>query len=221
MLMNYREQSFTSKFNSAAECLDVKPEQIVSLKFRENVNSYEEYRHLLDSLCQEAGVQCTKLDGDLQGRGYLLGFDKTKVILVEHETGLEILYIAGSIASLIGIIPLILQGWGAMRGRFRGRGAVIDHSVEIRRMDQAGHLHEEHLHDWQPMGSLMSIGTFLPVITTSTNLIENEMKHVVQQLELLTLRIEVLEKQIRRRKKPVVQKISKAKSKRSRSQSQG
>jgi hypothetical protein len=67
----------------------------------------------------------------------------------------------------------------------------------------------------------MSIGAFLPVVTTTANLIENEMQHVAQQLELLTLRIDVLEKQIRRREIPVVQKITKAKSKRSRSQSKG
>jgi hypothetical protein len=210
--MDYREDAFRRKFKSAAESLGVKPEQIVSLKFRDNIGSYEEYRHLIDCLQREAGVQCTNLDGDLQGRGYLLGSDKSKVILVEHETGLEILYIAGSIASLIGLVPLILQGWDALRGRFWGRDVTMDQPVETRRIDHAGHVYEEHLHNRQFMGSVTSIGMFAPAFTTVASLIENETKTVTQQLELLVARVERLEEQLRHEQQPVVEKTGKPKT---------
>jgi hypothetical protein len=146
-----------------------------------------------------------------------LGSDKTKVILVEHETGLEILYIAGSIASLVALVPLILQGWGALRGRFWGRDATMDHPVEIRRVDQAGHVYEEHVHNRQLMGSAMSIGMFVPAFTTAASLIENEIKAVTQQLELLISRVERLEEQIRHEQEPIVEKTARSKTRKSRS----
>ena len=37
--MDYREESFRRKFGSAAQLLNVGPDQIVSLKFREDVGS--------------------------------------------------------------------------------------------------------------------------------------------------------------------------------------
>lgn len=158
--MDYREESFKRKFSSAAQLLDVGPDQIVSLKFREDVGSNSDYRDLLDTLQHEAGVHYSKVDGDLQGRGYIVGLEKVKLLLVEHETGLEVLYIAGSIASSFGSIPLILQRWAAIRGRFPGRHAQFGGPVEIRRVDNAGHLQEEHLHSRQFSASFFHIGTF-------------------------------------------------------------
>ena len=38
------------------------------------------------------------------GDAYVISQDQQKLVIVEHETGLEILYIAGSIASLIGLV---------------------------------------------------------------------------------------------------------------------
>lgn len=193
--MNYREESFRKKFLGASQWLCAKPDQLVSLKLRENVSSYEEYRNLVRSLEHEAGLKCTAIDADLQGRGYLVGDGKTKLIVVEHETGLEILYIAGSIASLIGLVPLVLQGWHALRGRHWGRHELEIHGVEIRRMDEKGHLHEEHLH--RPgLGSTMALSVFTQALATTSDLIESETKSLSRQVQSLTSRVDALEKRI-------------------------
>jgi hypothetical protein len=119
---------------------------------------------------------------------------------VEHETGLEILYIAGSIASLLGLIPLVLQGWAAIRGRFPRRGASFDYPVEIRQIDQTGRLHEEHLHPRQLSASLMPMGSLVSAITTAGTLVENEMENLVRQMEDLKSRIDVMEKEALRQR---------------------
>jgi len=109
--MDYREKAFREKFDNAARHLGVEPKQVVSLKFRETVSSYSEYHHLLDILQREANVSYQKLNDNFQGTGYLVADKSSKIVLVEHETGLELLYIVGSIASLVGLIPLIRQCW--------------------------------------------------------------------------------------------------------------
>jgi hypothetical protein len=198
--MDYREESFKRKFSSAAQHLNIGADQIVSLKFRENVGSYSDYRELIDMLQNEAGIHYSEVDGDLQGRGYMLGHGKTKLLLVEHESGLEILYIAGSIASLLGLIPLVLQGWAAIRRRFPGHSASFDYPVEIRQIDQTGRLNEKHLHPHQLSASLMPMGSFFSAITTAGILVENEMENLVRQMKDLQSRIEVMEKEVRRQR---------------------
>lgn len=193
--MDYREESFRRKFRGAAEHLSVNPEQVVSLKLRENVHS-SEYRHLVEILQHEAGLQCSEVQADLQGRGYLLGDGKTKVIVVEHETGLELLYIAGSIASLIGLVPLVLQGWRALRAQLPGRHAMQDHGIEIRRIDSSGHVQEEHVYD-RHMGSFTAIGSILPALSTTAGLIEDEIKVLGQEIQKLVSRVDALEEQHR------------------------
>ncbi|HUV68317.1 MAG TPA: hypothetical protein VMW15_01560 [Terracidiphilus sp.] len=192
--MDYREESFRRKFSSAAQHLNVSSDRVVSMKFRENVGSYDEYRELLDTLQHEAGIHYSEVDGDLQGRGYLVGFGTSKLLLVEHETGLEILYIAGSIASLFSLVPMILQGWAAIRGRFPRRGRLINQPVEIRRIDQAGRLHEEHLHDHQLSAPSLPMGTLAPAFTIAAMIIESDTKNLVRQVEELTRRIDAIEK---------------------------
>lgn len=213
--MDYREESFRRKFSSAAKHLNVSAEQIVSLKFRENVGSYSDYRELVNMLQHEAGMHFSEVDGDLQGHGYLLGHEKTNLLLVEHETGLEILYIAGSIASLFGLIPLVLQGWAAIRGRFPGRRAQMDGPVEIRRIDNAGRLQEEHLHSHQQSTSLLHIGTFAPTVSLAATLMEDETRSLTRQIAMLSSRIEVLEKKARRRQSANAPESSKSKTDRS------
>jgi len=192
--MDYREESFRRKFSSAAQHLNVSSDRIVSLKLRENVGSYKEYRELLDTLQLEAGIHCSEVDGDLQGRGYLVGFGTPKLLLVEHETGLEILYIAGSIASLFSLVPMILQGWAAIRGRFPRRGRLINPPVEIRRIDHAGRLQEEHLHDPQLSVPLLPMGALAPAVTIAATIMESDTKNLVRQIEELTSRIDAIEK---------------------------
>ena len=113
---NYREEAFKIKFTNAGRHLGVTPDQVISLKLRDMVSSYNDYHEMLQTLEHETGVQSLPIKDDLQGRGHLVGQGDQKIIVVEHETGLEILYVAGSIASLIALIPLVLQAWGSVRG---------------------------------------------------------------------------------------------------------
>lgn len=190
--MNYREDSFRRKFTSAAQHLAVEPKQLVSLKLREIVNSYEDYRHLVEILQHEVGIKCSEIKADLQGRGYLLDDGKTKLILVEHESGLEILYIAGSIASLIGLIPVVLQGWRAIRGLSSRRDFPSDRGLEVRRIDDSGHIHEEHVHG-RHLGHLMSMSSTFSDLATTAKLVETEIKMLGEQVQKLTSRVEELE----------------------------
>jgi len=191
--MDYREKTFKEKFTCAATHLGIKPEQVVSLKIRDTVMSYSEYHDLIESLKREAGFEYTKIDNGLQGQGYLLGDEKSKIIIVEHETGLEILYIAGSIASIISLIPLVLQSWRSIRGNF-SRKNNLDHDIEIRRLDSNGHLREEHVHGMHAYEA--SMGSYYLALTSSANLIESEIKEVMEDVKKLTLRLDKMEKQI-------------------------
>jgi hypothetical protein len=223
--MDYREKSFQGKFSTAARCLNARPDQIVSLKFRENVDSYNDYRDLLDMLQREAGIQYSEVDGDLQGRGYIVTFGTDKLVLVEHETGLEILYIASSVASLLGLIPLVTQGWAAIRRRLSGRHMPTDGPVEIRRIDQEGRLHEESLHDRQLSASLLPTGALAPAVMAAATLMENEIKYLVRQIEELTCRVDAMEKKTVKgnsivKRKPSGPKMARSKSEKGSKQAQ-
>jgi hypothetical protein len=201
--MDYREANFRKKFADAARHFGVEPERVVSLKVRDNVGSYSEYHRLLQDIERGAGLHYTEIRGDLQGRGYLLADGKNKVIVVEHETGLEILYIAGSVASLIGLIPLVLQYWRGLRSQHPIRPHV-DTPVEIRRLDRHGHLHEDHA---SPLSAFLGTPVgFNTALSTMATLIESEMKHIVQEVRGLTARMDELEKRLvvksRERKSP-------------------
>ena len=193
MTVNYREEVFRKRFDEAAKCFSVKPDQVVSMKIRESVNSYDDYRTLIHSLEVETGLRVERLGADFQGHGYLIGDNKTKVIVVEHETGLEILYIVGSVASLISLVPIVLQGWRAIRGKFSGRHGMPDHGYEIRRMDAMGRLHEEHKHS---AGAFMSTHMLVPALVTAAGLIEEEMKILNQQMQSMTDRLGAIEKSL-------------------------
>ena len=192
--MDHRTESFKTKFSEAGQLLGVTPKDVVSLKLRENVSSYDEYRNFFRALEHEAGFQCSPVDGDLQGKAYLLSDGSSRVIIVEHETGLEILYIAGSIASLIGILPLIVQSWRAFRGHHAGRRDFDDRGVEIRRIDEKGHLAEEHIHE-RTMFDIrpFTANTFLA--TSAAKTIESELQQIKEQIKALSGRVDALEGQ--------------------------
>ena len=182
------------------------PAQVISLKLRESVSSYSEYQHLLQTFEHELGISWQKVDGNLQGTGYLVGDTKVRVIVVEHETGLEILYIAGSIASLIGLIPLVLQYWSRIRGHHGPPHPRDFRSVEIRRLDNNGHLHDDRsLGLAAPWSAPLSfINTAL---TSAAEVIDSEIKALRDDVRTLTDRVAELEKKISKptktRKKPV------------------
>ena len=88
------------------------------------------------------------MQGDFQGHAWLVSDNRNnKALLVEHETGLEILYIAGSIASLLSLIPLINSGWKFLHSRFSDRPFFRDRGmgVEIRIVDFKKQLVEQHV----------------------------------------------------------------------------
>lgn len=197
--MDYRAEAFKKKFNVASRHLGVKPNEVVSLKLRENVNSYAEYREFLHTLERGVGLQWSKADGELQGEGYLISDGSNRVIFVEHESGLEILYIAGSIASLISLVPLIMQRWRAFRFRHLGRRDFDHRGIEIRQLDEKGHLSEDHVHD--PMMFAPAPFSVNAALASTAKTIECDLRRLMERMQSLTHRVEVLEKQMAGKKK--------------------
>jgi hypothetical protein len=187
---DYRQSAFNVKFATAAKTLGVTPEKIVSLKIRDCVGSYDVYRDMVHSLEQEFGFQSSPVTGELQGRGYLLTKDKAHVIVVEHETGLEILYIAGSIASLIALIPIVLQAWGAIR-RFADPRNPFQ-KVEVRKLNENGELQEDNI-----LLNHLSVGNASNLaLTAAASLLEGEFQELNRKLESLSPRILELEQRL-------------------------
>lgn len=147
--MDQRSDAFFRKFTSAQRHLRAEQMQdIVSLKHRDDCVSDSEYSYFIDHyLRQTLGLDITKADGDFWGRAWLVtDKQQNRVILVQHETGLEILAVACSIASLITLVPMISSGWNRLRDRFHhhlmNRGNEC--AVEIRRFNQTNILIEQH-----------------------------------------------------------------------------
>lgn len=147
--MNPRTDTFARRFKCAQAHLGALGLQdIVSFKYRDNGVSGSEYSHFVDdALRQSLALSVDRLDGEFGGQAWLVKDQfQNRAILVEHETGLEILGAVGSVASLIALLPLINCAWTSLRDRFfrhrfdhPGRGGV-----EIRRFDQNNILIEEH-----------------------------------------------------------------------------
>jgi len=192
--MDYREQAFRTKFANSAKHLGVSQEEVISLKIRETVSSYGEYQSLIAALEIEAGLQCSKLTDDLQGHGYLLTDGKTKAIIVEHETGLEILYIAGSIASLIGLIPVVLSFWSGLRGRAGRSHHHGVQNVEIRRIDRTGHLVEDRAHGLLPTPAMTHLSLVSSALASAAEVLDDDLQYLREQVKTLTARVEALEK---------------------------
>lgn len=201
--MDYREKAFKEKFSNASLHLGVEPKQIVSLKFRETVSSYSEYHNLLDTLQREAGISHQKLNDNFQDTRYLVADKNSKIILVEHETGLELLYIAGSIASLVGLIPVIRQCWTGMRNHFSPHRHRDFRGIEIRKLDENGKLKEDHVSEDEMFCA--PLPSFL-VISATQNL-ENEIKILKEEIKILSERIKKIEKPIARKSKTKKAKI--------------
>jgi hypothetical protein len=188
--MDYRENTFRTKFNSAAKYLKSEPKEIISLKLRDNVGSYHEYDRLMDILEKEVHLQTSPVKDGLQGNGYLIQNKDNRIIVVSHETGLEILYIAGSIASIIGLIPLVLKCWNHLRGGFSRHHNLQD--IEIRRLDEKGHLIEQHSHELYDdyMGSFNPTNRLL---SDSLEGIEGDLRQLKSDVQALTTRVDKIE----------------------------
>jgi hypothetical protein len=209
--MNYRQQAFRDKFTDAAGHFGVSWEKIVSLKVRENVGTYHEYKELLDALQGEAGLDHTPVAGNFRGNGHLVGNAKTKVIVVEHETGLEILYVAGAVASIIGLVPLVLRYWRAIRGRFHKPRHHDFHTLETRRIDINGCLIEEQNSGlglpWADPFDIMS-----PALLSAAENIDVEIQRLKAAINGLAERMNVVEKKLAERKPRQAAKVRKEKT---------
>ncbi len=129
------------RFRAAKSHLGSKNIQnLFSLKYRHHYVNGPEYSQFIDDhLRRTLGFDVARVDGEFGGQAWLVT-DKAqnKAILVEHETGLEILGAIGSVASLITLLPLISSGWTNLRHRFFR--PHFDHpdveGIEVRRLDQ-------------------------------------------------------------------------------------
>ena len=137
--MKDRDERFLEKFDSAKNLLLASSVQdIASIKFRSNTTNTV-YRELVFNYLQmELGLKVNPATGNYWGNGWLVeDAANNHVIIVEHESGLEILYIAGSIASLISLVPTIYSGWKFLKnGRNRFSNFEESHSrTEVRRIE--------------------------------------------------------------------------------------
>lgn len=139
---DWREKSFLAKFKAAAAELNATSHRdIESLKFRD-ITGFHDYKELVEEL---GFLKVLEIQGDYQGKAWkLTDADGNSIIIVEHETGLEILYVVGAIASIIGLVPIVINTWGRVRDHwppFRGRFGVG--TPERRRFDRNNRLVEE------------------------------------------------------------------------------
>jgi len=103
------------------------------------MNGPEYSQFIDDHLGRTLGLNVGRVDGDFGGQAWLVT-DKAqnRAILVEHETGLEILGAIASVATLIQLLPLISSGWTNLRQRFSRPhfGHPDEEGIEVRRFDQ-------------------------------------------------------------------------------------
>jgi hypothetical protein len=184
--MDNRTEPFLRKFKNAQELLKAKSVQnIVSLKYRENCVNNSEYAHFIDEyLRNDVGLDVNPAGSDFWGNAWVISNSaKNKIILVEHETGLEILYVAGSIASLVALIPVINSGWKWFRN-MRGRGSFSRpdrEAVELRRISTKNTIIEQQIQN-------------IEVFLLSAGLEENIALH--NKVKLLEKEIAVLKKSL-------------------------
>ncbi|MFB3883153.1 MAG: hypothetical protein ACE149_17935 [Armatimonadota bacterium] len=164
--MTARQDAFVRKFESAGRYLGSPPESLISVKVRGPVY-HSEYRELLDAL-GSAGIAAGPAQGDFQGAGHSVSYGDQRAIVVEHETGLEVLYVISSSATLVG---LVLQVWTMIRSRQRSpRDRGRPDTQETRYLSPLGELVEETV----PV--LPAIGLSIPV---------EDLRRRVDGLELL------------------------------------
>ena len=157
--MNYRQNQFSAKFESAASVWGTKKDEIMSIKIRGVVNDYRQYQELISIISNLPGITCRSVEGMFQGKGTLISEEhvysdsgikemtmplRCEAIIIEHENGLEILYIIGSLASIFSLVPSIMQIWELIKDKDPARyGLAQDESIELRHFDRDGFLREE------------------------------------------------------------------------------
>jgi hypothetical protein len=139
---DWRRKNFLAKFKAAAAELNADSHRdIESLKFRD-VIGFHDYKELVNEL---GPLKVIEIKGNYQGRAWkLTDADSNSIIIVEHETGLEIIYVVGALASIVSLVPIIINTWGRIRDHwppFRGRFGTG--TLERRRFNKNNRLVEE------------------------------------------------------------------------------
>jgi hypothetical protein len=204
--MDYRTKNFQEKFASASPVLGVPPIEIMSVKLRDMINSYSEYDAFFHELAHRHRFTLTPVTGEFQGKGYALKDGPNTIILVQHESGLEILNAAASVATLVGLVPLVIQAWQAFRRHRHHRDRPEPYEIEIRRVDSAGNLIEEHAHSRDQL----LLGSGEPASFPFTALLESELRRLNTELVKLTERVNALEAR-KPRKRPAATRKKKPK----------
>jgi hypothetical protein len=173
-----REKAFLAKLQAAAAELNAASHRdIESLKFRDSTNSHD-YRDLITEL---GPMEVVEIQGDYQGKAWKItdAYDNS-VIIVEHETGLEILYVVGAVASIVSLVTIIVNVWNAIRDHWSSlhRGRFGTGRLERRRFGKSGKLIEEPA---PPVEAIM-------------------LQHVLNQYDRLSERISSLESEVSRLK---------------------
>ncbi len=170
---DWRKKTFLAKFQAAAAELNAASHNdIESLKFRDSTSS-QDYREMVTEL---APLKVVEIQGDYQGKAWkLTDADDNSIIIVEHETGLEILYVVGAIASIVSLVPIIVNTWSRMRDHWPPhRGRFGTGGPERRRFDRNDRLIEEPA---PPVEALM-------------------LQHLLNQYDELSERISSLENEV-------------------------
>ncbi len=181
MVNDWRRKDFEARFSEAARELGVSgPLEIESLKFRHLRGGRAEYDEMMKYL---AAFKPRALQGRYGGAAWkLVGSDGSAIIIVEHETGLEILSIVGNVASIVSLVSLVAQAWHRLRDHWSPFGGHFGRGdVERRRLDPAGGLIEDPAPDIE----------------------ESVVPYLLKSQNDLIARIAALEKEVRTIKKSV------------------
>ncbi len=143
-----RDERFRLMFKNAASDLGCSSyREIESLKARgRGYATSADYAALLEELkpLHVATLAGGKPSEYYHGRAWrVTDGELNSVIIVEHETGLEILYVAGAVASIAGLVPLVLNLWNRLRDHefpFRSRRSSA--TLERRTLDEHDRVRE-------------------------------------------------------------------------------
>ncbi|WP_171970419.1 hypothetical protein [Cuniculiplasma divulgatum] len=139
-----RDKNFHEKFESASKELNGNGiYDVESLKFRSM--SYYGYTDLLKQLKL---LKVEKAKGNYQGMAWKITEENGhSILIVEHETGLEILYVVGAIASVTDLIWKVASLWN--RGRLRHFPEFERFEMERRRFGKNDLLIEESISSFE------------------------------------------------------------------------
>jgi hypothetical protein len=181
-IVDSRKDLFAQRFRSAQTHLKTKGiHDLVSLKYRGRHDvPGSAYLHFVDDLTRGQGLDVAPVDGGFGGQAWLVtDRAQNRAILVEHETGLEILSAIGSVASLIALLPMISSGWIKLRHRLFGppNDRPDGERIEVRRIDLDGNLIEQQL----PSIEVYFLNTALrdhSLLTQRVNQLEDDVKRL-------------------------------------------